>query len=141
MARFNADYWEIPTGSQYLENLSAERALWFETEEDRRRRHAMSDFYRSVMPTVQALIDSKLTDRQREILRLYYFSNKTQEDIADELQLSQSTVSRHLFGTTRNGKKVGGAIPKLQKVIDRCCGSGPISEALTALRSNLQNVA
>jgi len=35
-------------------------------------------------------------------------------------ELTQSTVSRRLFGTVRNGKKVRGAIPKLQKALVEC---------------------
>ena len=140
MARFNAEFWEIPTQSAYLDNIPAERALWFETEEDRERRYALQDFFRSVLPVVKDLIDAQLTARQREVLRLYYFCNKTQEDIAEMLHLSQSTVSRHLFGTVRNGKKVGGAIPKLQKAIDRR-EHAPIHSALATLRVRFQEAS
>jgi len=46
-------------------------------------------------------------------------------------------VSRHLFGTVRDGKKVGGAIPKLRKVIDK--HSHPaIGKALTELNERLE---
>jgi len=119
MPRFNADFWEIAAGSEYFENVPVQKALWFETEEDRRRRHALCEFYQRVLPAVSELIDEALTERQKEILRLYYFEDKTQEDIARTLDLSQSTVSRHLFGTLRNGRRVGGAISKLRKVIER----------------------
>ncbi|MCC6143558.1 MAG: ArsR family transcriptional regulator, partial [Candidatus Hydrogenedentes bacterium] len=61
---------------------------------------------------------------------------KTQEDIAAILNLSQSTVSRHLFGTARQGKKVGGAIRKLQKAIDRN-GRPEIQRALNSLQEQL----
>jgi predicted DNA-binding protein YlxM (UPF0122 family) len=134
MARFNAEFWEIPTQSAYLDNISSERALWFETEEDRERRYALQEFFRSVLPFVNDIIDAKLTARQREILRLYYFCSKTQEDIAEMLNLTQSTVSRHLFGTVRNGKKVGGAIPKLKKAIE-LRDNVPIHSALATLRT------
>jgi len=119
MAEFNADFWEISTGSEYLENLPASRGLWFETEEDRHRRYAFRDFFQDVRPVIFELIDSELTRRQKEVLRLYYMYGKTQEDIATILDLTQSTVSRHLFGTVRQGKKVGGAIPKLRKILER----------------------
>jgi len=119
MAEYNADFWEIPTGSEYLENLPAHKALWFETEEDRERRYAFKDFFEEVSPAVQGIMDASLTKRQREVVSLYYLLGKTQEDIATILELTQSTVSRHLFGTMRRGKKVGGAIPKLKKIIDR----------------------
>jgi hypothetical protein len=119
MAEFNTDFWEISIDSRYLESVPANRALWFETEEDRERRHALHDFFHSVTPIVTKIIDSELTTRQREVVTLYYFHGKTQEDIAAILDVSQSTVSRHLFGTVRDGKKVGGAVCKLRKVIER----------------------
>lgn len=133
MATFNPDFWEVPTDVTRLDRFAATSGLWFETETDRERRHAMRDFYQAVSPVVHTLIDSTLTGRQREVLRLYYFDGKTQEDIADQLAVSQSTVSRHLFGTVREGKRVGGAIRKLQKALDRT----PQPEVSTAL-STLQ---
>ena len=136
MAEFNADFWEIPVDAKYLDRVPANRALWFETEEDRERRYAFQEFYHEMSPVVTEMIDSELTRRQREVVRLYYFLGKTQEDIAAILNLSQSTVSRHLFGTARGGKKVGGAIPKLQKVIARS-GSRRVAAALGALQARL----
>ena len=118
MAQFNADFWEIPLDAGHLEQIPAERALWFETAADRERRHALRDFFQAVLPAVRELIENELTERQREVLRLYYFEGHTQEDIAALLDLKQSTVSRHLFGTSRNGRKVGGAVPKLRKAIE-----------------------
>ncbi len=140
MAEFNSDFWEIPIGSDYLENLSADRAVWFETDDDRERRYVFEDFFQEVRPVVMQLIDSQLTQRQREVITLYYVYGKTQQDIAVILDLAQSTVSRHLFGTVRQGRKVGGAIPKLRKVIERA-QSGPIDSALDTLQARLAKVA
>ena len=140
MAEFNSDFWEIPIGSEYLENLPAERALWFETEEDQQRRHVFQDFFSDVGPVVMQLVDAHLTRRQQEVVKLYYVHGKTQEDIAVILDLAQSTVSRHLFGTVRQGKKVGGAIPKLRKLIDRS-HPAEIESAFTVLQAKLQEVA
>jgi len=136
MANYNADFWEIPIDSRLLEHVPAERALWFETEEDRERRYAFEEFFEQVIPVVGGMIDGELTQRQREIVRLYYYHGKTQQDIAVILNLSQSTVSRHLFGTVRDGKKVGGAIPKLQKVIEKR-GPRQVGDALGALQERL----
>jgi len=136
MSQFNSDFWEVQAGSQYLESLPANRGLWFETEEDRSRRYAFQDFFHEVKPVVRSMIDSGLTKRQSEVVKLYYLHNKTQEDIAAILNLSQSTVSRHLFGTVRRGKKVGGAIPKLRKAIERH-PSPTVDTALGALRNRL----
>lgn len=136
MAQFNADFWEIPAGSEYLESLPAERGLWYDTEEDRERRYAFQDFFGTVRPVVRELIDDQLTKRQQEVVKLYYLYGKTQEDIAVILDLTQSTVSRHLFGTMRKGKRVGGAIPKLRKYIEKT-NRPEIDQALSTLKGKL----
>ena len=140
MSGFNADFWEIPTSSKYLENVPAERNLWFETEQDRERRYALQDFFQSVLPAINKLIEMHLTDRQRDILRLYYFQGMTQVEIAEKLELTQSTVSRHLFGTTRDGKTVGGAIAKLRKLLDKS-GYQEVSQALKALERRMSQAS
>jgi len=132
MGAFNADFWEIPLAREHIEAIPADKALWFETKEDRERRQALTDFFEAVLPSVEELIHQHLTDRQREVLLLYYFYGKTQEDIAAMLALSQSTVSRHLFGTVRNGRRVGGALPKLRKVLART-PPAPVEQALNRL--------
>ncbi len=119
MSNYNADFWEIPADSRFLENVSSERALWYETEQDRHRRYAMQDFYQAVLPDMRELIERRLTPRQKQALRLYYLDGRTQEDVAAIMKVSQSTVSRHLFGTVRNGKKIGGAVHKLRRLIER----------------------
>jgi predicted DNA-binding protein (UPF0251 family) len=136
MAQFNPIFWEIPTDVMSLDRVPANGALWFETEVDQARRYAMREFFEEVSAEVRALIDERLTGRQREVVRLYYYHGKTQEDIAAMLNLTQSTVSRHLFGTTRGGKKVGGAIPKLKKAIDTE-PSPLITQALDTLQERL----
>jgi DNA-binding MarR family transcriptional regulator len=136
MSAYNPDFWELPTGSEYLENLPASRALWHETEIDRQRRYAFAEFFQEVKPVVGQLLDVRLTRRQREVLKLYYFHGKTQEDIATILDLTQSTVSRHLFGTMRRGRKVGGAIPKLRRMIENT-KDGRVDQAFGTLRGKL----
>lgn len=132
MARYNPDFWEVQTSTQFLESIPAERSPWFETEEDREHRYAQQDFFAAVLPIVEEWVRQRLTKRQQQIIRLYFFEGKTQEEIAAELNLTQSTVSRHIFGTVRNGKKVGGALPKLRKVLDSACHPA-VDEALNQL--------
>lgn len=136
MSAYNPDFWELPTGSEYLENLPASRALWYETSEDRERRYAFQEFFGEVKPVVHEMLESGLTGRQREVVKLYYLYGKTQEDIATILDLTQSTVSRHLFGTMRRGKKVGGAIPKLRRIMETH-SKGRVDTAFSALRGRL----
>lgn len=140
MAQFNADFWEISAAPEFIEGVAAESAMWFETEEDRERRYALQEFFQEVMPAVQEVIEDCLTRRQREILALYYFDGMTQQDIAAALDLTQSTVSRHLFGTVRNGKRVGGAVPKLRKAIEED-GGEVIDAALESLQQRFAQTA
>jgi len=137
MASYNPDFWEVPTDFATLDRVPASGGLYYETEEDRERRYAMKNFYEEVRPSVDDYIDRCLTARQKEVVKLYYYYGKTQEDIAVILQLTQSTVSRHLFGTVRGGKKVGGAIPKLRKLIDKA-ESPEIAQALSSLQEKLR---
>ncbi len=41
-------------------------------------------------------IDTELTDKQKYILTEYYFNRRTMTDIANELGITKSTVSRHV---------------------------------------------
>lgn len=132
MTLYNPYFWEVPMDAANLEQVPTEKALWYESETDRERRYALEDFFNSVQPVVEDLIEAHLTKRQKEVLWLYFFYGKTQEDVGRLLALSQSTVSRHLFGTMRKGKKVGGALQKLRKVVanGNCT---PLNNALASL--------
>jgi len=48
-----------------------------------------------------------------------FFENLSEAEIASQLKISQQVVSKHLFGVIRDGKKVGGAVKKLRKIMSR----------------------
>lgn len=84
----------------------------------------------------------KLTQRQREITLLYLDNKLNEEEIAEKLGISQPTVSQHLFGKKRNGKKIGGSIQKIQKILlntSSNAGSMSQKELTTALRHFVQD--
>ncbi len=138
MGKFCTAFWEIPADTAFLENIPpSDRSPWYETSEDRERRYAFREFFNEVFPIIRSLIDAELTARQREILHLYYFQNMRQEEIANILRISQSTISRHLFGTVRNGKRIGGAIPKLQRAVTRL-ENGPLRRPFRQLARRLR---
>ena len=73
----------------------------------------MSEFWR--------IVDTQLTSRQREVLRLYA-QGKTQIEIAKMLNVNQSSITKSINGNCdyRNGKKIyGGARKKLRRIADR----------------------
>ena len=48
----------------------------------------------------------ELTDRQRDCLTLYYLEGMKMKDIAEAMELSKSTVSRHIKWATAKLKKI-----------------------------------
>lgn len=71
---------------------------------------------------LHAIIVSHLSPRQRRVMELYYLENKTQEQVATELGISQATVSQHLTGKRRGRTRVGGAFRKIRKSIHKAAG-------------------
>jgi len=63
------------------------------------------------------VIETRLTQRQREIVELYFFREKSQSEIATILGMSQQVVSKQLFGVMRKGRRVGGAIRRLEVLL------------------------
>ncbi len=115
MAPFNADFWEIAVASEYWDRLATEDGMWHEADEDVQARVQRSTHAENLMPAIQAAIDEVLTDKQKQVISLYFFRERNQRQIAEELNISQQAVSQHLHGTLRNGRTVGGAIRKLRK--------------------------
>jgi predicted transcriptional regulator len=65
------------------------------------------------------VVDTLLTPRQREVIRLYA-DGYTQMEIAKMLKVNQSSITKSLNGNVdyKNGKKVyGGAKKKINKII------------------------
>ena len=115
MPRFNPDFWEIPVPPDFFNQFTTEDYFWYRapddeyTEERRAKRQA-------VLEQVRQIIAKELTERQTECIHLYFYKGKTQEEIGNILGISRRVVSQHLFGVTRNGRQVGGAINKIRKV-------------------------
>ena len=66
------------------------------------------------------VVDTLLTSRQREVIRLYA-DGYTQMEIAKMLNVNQSSITKSLNGNVdyKNGKKIyGGAHKKIKKIIE-----------------------
>ncbi len=115
MPKFNSDFWEIPVPPEFFDQLTTEDYFWYRAPDDeymaarRAKRQA-------VLEQIRQIIAKELTERQTECIHLYFYKGKTQEEIGDILGISRRVVSQHLFGITRNGKQIGGAINKIRKV-------------------------
>ena len=113
--KFNPDFWEVRVDQNILEQFSLEQNPHYETEEDVQARFRQREWTSRLIPLVLKLMDEVLTPRQREIVHLYFFRKMTEHEISQQLGISVPSVSQHLFGKSRGGKTVGGAIPKLRK--------------------------
>jgi RNA polymerase sigma factor (sigma-70 family) len=113
---YNPDFWEVRLDPGDLARYASEAGIWHETREDRRTRLRSEKRTSRMLKSIMELISGSLTQRQREVVVLYYLHQKTQEEIAQIVGISRRVVSQHLFGICRNGKQVGGALNKIRKL-------------------------
>ena len=119
MTRFNPDFWEVTLAAERWDRLAEKDALWHEAAAETNRRQARQGHIRAVWPQIRALIDQVLTPRQRQIVLLFFLEEQNQRQIAQRLGISQQAVSEHLYGKTRQGRTVGGALRKLRQACAR----------------------
>lgn len=114
-------YAEIPFPPDQLQNIPESAGLGFVQHSDSEaEREAVAE---EMMVLIKA-ISRCLTARQKDIMRLHYQEQHTQEEIAEMLGISQATVNHHLIGKMRRGKAVGGAIQKIRKAIRKEATAG-----------------
>jgi DNA-directed RNA polymerase specialized sigma24 family protein len=119
MAYFNSDFWEISVDFDKLAEFDTKRALWYETDEERESRWMREDRQEQLMPELMEIIEDELTAKQRQAVILYFFEQKTQEEIGQIMDIPHQVVSQHIHGIRRNGKRVGGAIAKIRKICEK----------------------
>jgi len=90
------------------------------------RRERREDALREIGDVLALVIGTALTFRQREILVLYCNDGLREPRIAAMLGISQPTVSQHLTGKLRGGRKVGGALRKLRKGLKMAAARGDL---------------
>ena len=115
MSKFNPDFWEVTISEESWEQFTTEERLGYESPEEVEERHERAERAKALLPTVRAIMDEVLTPRQREVIELYFFEGLNQREIAEQLGISQQSVSEHLYGKERKGRAVGGALRKLRK--------------------------
>ncbi|MBT4503071.1 MAG: sigma-70 family RNA polymerase sigma factor [Gemmatimonadetes bacterium] len=113
---YNPDFWEVRLDPHDLDRYANEAGIWFETSEDNRSQQLRENRHKQLLNPIMDLIGTALTEKQRQVLLLYYMHQKTQEEVAQIMGISRRVVSQHLFGICRNGKHVGGALKKIRKL-------------------------
>ncbi len=128
MSKYNPAFWEVSVDPEILESVLVapdflERLLT--TPEEEQAVQEKLRFRQQAVELIRELIKTRLTPGQRRIVELYFHKNKRQQEIAEQLGISQQVVSKHLFGVLRDGRKVGGALRKLRKLCERA-GIDPV---------------
>ena len=106
-------FWEVPVSPDVFD--TREGSLFDRLGDPTDGDEDLARWRKQAVRQLRILITSGLTERQREIVDLYYFRGQTQADIAAALGISQQAVSRQLFGVVRRGNRVGGAIKRLRR--------------------------
>ncbi len=97
---------EVAVDPSVLDRIAVSEPLWADETADS-----------EVLALLATIVQTRLTPRQREMVELHFYQGRSQQQIADQLGISQQVVSRQLFGVMRSGKRVGGAMRKLEKLL------------------------
>ncbi|MHC4211970.1 MAG: sigma factor-like helix-turn-helix DNA-binding protein [Planctomycetota bacterium] len=108
---------EIHLDTSHWNNLDAKNKNWSEYNRNSDQMRQREELVKKLIELIKGERLPKLTERQRQIIQLYFDFQLNEEAIARILGISQPTVSQHIFGKKRNGKKIGGAIRKIRKII------------------------
>ena len=109
---------EVSVKPNILDAVSHESGLWHEAHESEQENDLSKEKLRAeAIRVLGAIMETSLTQKQLEIIELYFYREKTQQEISEILGIRQQVVSRQLFGVVRKGKKIGGAIRKLRKML------------------------
>lgn len=115
--RYQSLYTELPYSNEMMAEL-AEREM---TRSDPELRERYLDAKERLRIAFWRLVDEQLTDRQREVMKLYC-AGYTQIEIARKLNVNQSSITKSINGNCdyRNGKRIyGGAKKKLRRLVDK----------------------
>jgi predicted transcriptional regulator len=107
---------EIHLDHEQWENISEAYTRFYEYNHSKEDRYNRELIVSKIIPIINRIINLYLTPRQSQVMSLHR-KGLTQINIAKTLDISQPTVSQHLNGKRRNGKKIGGAFLKIRRKI------------------------
>lgn len=107
---------------------------------DYNKRDELLDLTGQLIDAVNDLINTRLTDRQSEVVQKIFYEQRTQMEVADSLGLCQTTIHKILKGNidySNGGKRYGGALKKLKKLCSSDPGIQNIMNRMSQLRQDL----
>ena len=116
MPNFVPRFYEILLDNDKLDKLPYECLFSYQSQEDSKKQLRQERGRKEILTLVLDIIESELTQIQRDCIKLYFLQEKTQAEVAEILGISRRVVSQHIYGICRDGKRIGGAIKKIRKV-------------------------
>ena len=96
--------------SPHLDKLPSELGLW--------RQHAPRDAAQDrLFLALHRAIEQVLTQKQRDVIELFFFEGLSQGEIARRLGVSQQVIHKRIYGVRRRGRQIGGALSCLRKAL------------------------
>ena len=114
----DASWREVQFGPHQWANIPQSAGLWPNPPSDQATELRLRTA-EEIALILHAVMVTALTQRQRQVMELYYLEDRTQVEIATALGISQATVSQHLTGKRRGSTRVGGAFRKIRKAIHK----------------------
>lgn len=102
-----------------LDEVVARARLWVASPEEPSESTRAEQMERCL----RAALGTALTERQRDVVEMHFFLGLSQGEIARALGISQQVVHKCLYGVTRRGRSIGGALRRLREVLDPQLGA------------------
>lgn len=95
MSQLDYKFKEVPLDSSLIDQMFHVPA-WDEAALEKRRSIERDTYRERKMREVRRAINRHLTPRQKECIILHYLKGYNQKEIANRLQIHQTTVSQHI---------------------------------------------
>lgn len=95
MSRLDYKFKEVPLDPALIDQMF-HVAAWDEAAREKRHKIERDTYREEKMREVRRAMNRHLTPRQKECLTLHYLRGYSQKEIADRLQIHQTTVSQHI---------------------------------------------
>ena len=97
--------------SPHLDKLPASLGLWRQADVP------CNEAQELLVKALHSAIEQALTQKQRDVVELFFFEGLSQGEIARRLGVRQQVIHKRIYGVRRRGRMIGGALERLRKAL------------------------